>query len=855
MSSDSPWYDDQDRGQGRSRPRQGHFTIGGRPREQEREAVHSPRPVPAPGPSFSRDSRTAAFGKPLVARPPGGQRQAGPSLSLPAKIIECHGTVALYQPEYECGIVRLIGQRAEFCFFVASQVFGNLHPDIGTGVSINARLMEAEAPVPYLAACVWDQHEHVGPNVMDFLIAPPMPEHEECYYKYCEELYYELEAQEVQEPQEKKRYHSPEKPLGDTERTKRMRSEESVASSTVLTSVPGLEEEWGEAGVTGVVERFLSDNTGEIMVRVKRPVKVLFHANQVWCGGDSGEMYSPFLETYPSTELPFVAAVGQEVRLNARMVQGSKYDFQATVVWMGDEVPPVNYRSEDLIKSLNLRLGQHIFLETGDIKHQMNPLLGAPDMAVPARVVEYLTQEIGILKLDHGSKASVLFHINQVWTGGEEAVPLASVISRLLTTCLPLGSQVMVNMRPLPSSQGSKLRYQAACLWPYLSDGPQSDQLLPQYIERYTPFDERVNLVEELDAHHDNIKKLLRLQLSPFSEEFLPVQAVLMGLPNYWQGQVITALNDDIGIIRITPKRGGELASGVRSLLVLFHIEDVFDSFGTPAILSSNVSMNAILESYVDLTARPICHDCEPESILDLQQRIGKEDRSGRIPLLQAIFVCIKDSPDAVSNTSNVPKPTPFRNHPGNFSMGTTQFYFNPLLKMKLNLKLLNYFSLLDSQLPYKTKMKDFPTEHEEIKLVAEVKKLDANNIQRFLYGAFPEQTEPMAAEVTNSLPKIVDRVSVKLVFLHRSKLKTDSGIVQIKLSPGRSNKLREPVTVFAYFQLLRYRFFMKKDCFADDLANIMPVHSTENYFANIELAFPGSKVPFVVLDMWNENL
>ena len=61
------------------------------------------------------------------------------------------------QPEYECGIVRLIGQRAEFCFFVASQVFGNLHPDIGTGVSINARLMEAGSLVPYLAACVWDQ--------------------------------------------------------------------------------------------------------------------------------------------------------------------------------------------------------------------------------------------------------------------------------------------------------------------------------------------------------------------------------------------------------------------------------------------------------------------------------------------------------------------------------------------------------------------------------------------------------------------------------------------------------------------------------------------------------------------------
>ena len=128
---------------------------------------------------------------------------------------------------------------------------------------------------------------------MDFLIAPPMPAHVECYYKYCEELFYELEAQEaVQEPQERKRYHSPEKPLGDQERSKRMRSEESVASS-IVTSIPGLEEEWGEAGVTGVI-------TGEIMVRVKRPVKVLFHANQVWCGGDSGDLVTfTFLILFP----------------------------------------------------------------------------------------------------------------------------------------------------------------------------------------------------------------------------------------------------------------------------------------------------------------------------------------------------------------------------------------------------------------------------------------------------------------------------------------------------------------------------------------------------------------------------
>ena len=62
--------------------------------------------------------------------------------------------------------MRLIGQRADYCFFVASQVFGNLHPDIGTGVSINARLMEAGATVPYLAACVWDQVREIHQRVV-----------------------------------------------------------------------------------------------------------------------------------------------------------------------------------------------------------------------------------------------------------------------------------------------------------------------------------------------------------------------------------------------------------------------------------------------------------------------------------------------------------------------------------------------------------------------------------------------------------------------------------------------------------------------------------------------------------------
>ena len=58
--------------------------------------------------------------------------------------------VRMTESKFECEIVRLIGQRVEFCFFIARQVY----PDIGTGDIINMRLMEAEAHVGCLAACV-----------------------------------------------------------------------------------------------------------------------------------------------------------------------------------------------------------------------------------------------------------------------------------------------------------------------------------------------------------------------------------------------------------------------------------------------------------------------------------------------------------------------------------------------------------------------------------------------------------------------------------------------------------------------------------------------------------------------------
>ena len=311
----------------------------------------------------------------------------------------------------------------------------------GASFLVNARLVPGDMRerVQYLAASLWNPHEPVGSSVMEKLADPPLREHIQLFRQFSAALV---------SGQARKRGASQDTEVeahgdGEAQNKRRRRMSESQ-----------LGEVLGSEGVAGTVERFLTDKTGVILVETEgRTVKVLFHAEQVWSGGDSGEGYSPFLELHPSTELPFFLRVGCEVRLNARRVSGCKYDHQATLVWSGDEVPPGNYciNSLELDKKLNFNLSQYKFLETGDSRHRINPLLGTPDFALAARVAEYLSAESGVLKLEQGSKAFVLFHLNQVWTGGEDAVPLAGVINRLLSDCLPVGSPVMVNMRPIPA--------------------------------------------------------------------------------------------------------------------------------------------------------------------------------------------------------------------------------------------------------------------------------------------------------------------------------------------------------------------------------------------------------------------
>ena len=97
------------------------------------------------------------------------------------------------QARLECGIILMTGQRRVHCFFVSGQVQGGLQVRRGSSVCVNARLVSPGSSVPYLAACVWDSRERVGPAAMDQLIAPPDPGHLDLFYKFAEEMLLHLE--------------------------------------------------------------------------------------------------------------------------------------------------------------------------------------------------------------------------------------------------------------------------------------------------------------------------------------------------------------------------------------------------------------------------------------------------------------------------------------------------------------------------------------------------------------------------------------------------------------------------------------------------------------------------------------
>ena len=121
---------------------------------------------------------------------------------------------------------------------------------------------------------------------------------------------------------------------------------------------------------------------------------------------------TPFLAVHPLPSLSTTFSTGKVVRLNARKREDGR--LEATAVWMDGHHPP-GYRGSALVCQLDHQAREQLFAVSGRPEHKTNPLSGASDHAVSARVAEYLTEELGLLHLEAGDGGAVLFHLNQVW--------------------------------------------------------------------------------------------------------------------------------------------------------------------------------------------------------------------------------------------------------------------------------------------------------------------------------------------------------------------------------------------------------------------------------------------------------
>merc|ERR1719394_586061 len=103
-----------------------------------------------------------------------------------------------------------------------------------------------------------------------------------------------------------------------------------------------------------------------------------------------------------------------------------------------------------------------------------------------------------------------------------------------------------------------------------------------------------------MDDTYSKLKAVFHLDFNTVSPNYGPVYAVLNGLPNGFQAEVVKCYNDEYGLIQIVTNLTRD------NLYVLFHIEETYDDAGIPAIKSS-IQMSTLMGRRVDLIARSIC--------------------------------------------------------------------------------------------------------------------------------------------------------------------------------------------------------------------------------------------------------
>ena len=402
--------------------------------------------------------------------------------------------------------------------------------------------------------------------------------------------------------------------------------------------------------------------------------------------------------------------------------------------------------------------------------------------------------------------------------------------------------------------------------WSQLRNPGLADGQVPQgYKEMYGNPENHAKLIKSMDIHFNDFKNITKLPLKNISG----VPVLVNMLPSSWEASVYKVVDDENAVICIKHKRGSNLSGDsklkIMKMFVIFHIDDVFTSSGEKFRKSPNEFMLQLHNQDVDLTARSIVGEGAYEGVFTAASQLNLSIMNPNVacPVLQAITVFLKDGPDSEANTRLAPKPTVLRSYPESFHHDDpgTAFFLNATLLCKLDLKALNFFNATNQArmqkdiingIPmayfHQTKKSISTDKQEQIKLIAEIEKLEKNNSLRLLYGCYRELPRPPIQPV---YPQAMHNVSCNVRILYQQGLFAKEGVLVCEIpTPGGFR-----VAVYAYFDISNFKFLLTKELRPKDLGDIIPVCNTIELKANIILINQSNPIPYVATAVWNPAL
>ena len=182
----------------------------------------------------------------------------------------------------------------------------------------------------------------------------------------------------------------------------------------------------------------------------------MFHINQFWLY-EAGT-WLQFREVFPTSELSSKFPPQSKVKCNIRKVNAGDYSFQATAVWPEGKAPH-EYRTKDWFEDLQRVAGS--MRNKKEITEHL--VLSSVREGI---VQEFISFETGIIRLIDQEREAAFFSIENIWINSKgSSKPFVEVDNQLLQDYIPIGSKLLVVVKPIPANRYSQLKCQAVIAW------------------------------------------------------------------------------------------------------------------------------------------------------------------------------------------------------------------------------------------------------------------------------------------------------------------------------------------------------------------------------------------------------